>query len=101
MGKIFFLSLLLYFLILIQTGFLPQIGVPGYVSNIVLIFVIILNFLEENQKKNGLAAAFIGGFLLDVFSGNFFGFWILISLASAFFIKYFFKKHLWLSIRSK
>lgn len=65
MKKIIFVIFFLYFLILLQTGFLNFLKVtPNFVLLTVLILVIF-----EKQKNLGLISAFLGGFFLDIFSG--------------------------------
>jgi len=87
------LSIFLYILVLFQTSFLVYFDVSGYVLNFILIVVIFINLFESSQEKLGISSAFIGGFFLDIFSENFLGFWILILLATAIFIKFIFKKY--------
>ncbi|MDO8424547.1 MAG: rod shape-determining protein MreD [bacterium] len=83
----------LYLLALIQASFLPNFQFWGFAPNFVLALVVLINLFEGPQENVGVAAAFFGGFFLDIFSGRFFGFWIVILLASAIFIKYLFKKY--------
>ena len=70
-----------YILALLQSSFLVHFGILGYVLNFILIITIFINLFEESQKNLGIMSAFIGGFFLDIFSENFFGFWILTLLA--------------------
>jgi len=76
---------------------LVHFRVFGRVCNIVLLLVFFLNLLEPRKEKTGLISALIGGFFLDIFSSYFFGFYILISLVIAFFIKLVVKKYVRLS----
>lgn len=85
--NILIFSLFFYFLTLFQASFLVHFGLWGWVPNLILIFVALLNIFTPDAKL-GIGAAFIGGFFLDVFSDNFIGFWILILLAVALFIKF-------------
>ena len=82
-----------YVLALLQSSFLVHFGILGYVLNFILIITIFINLFEESQKNLGISAAFIGGFFLDIFSENFFGFWILTLLAMSLFIKFIFKRY--------
>ena len=91
--NIIFFILFFYLLILIQTSFLVHFKLFGIVFNIVLIAVIFINLFVPRLKLWGFAAAFIGGFFLDIFSNNFIGCYILICLAIALFIKFILKKH--------
>jgi rod shape-determining protein MreD len=70
--------------------------ISGFTPNLVLIVLILINLLEKPERKLGIAAAFLGGFYLDIFSlnlGLFFGFYTLISLLISFSIKYILKKY--------
>jgi rod shape-determining protein MreD len=95
-----------WFLVLAQASFLVHFnvfsGVLGFwTPNLVLIAVVLVNFFEKPEKNSGILAAFIGGFFLDVFSGNFFGFFTLISLGLAVFFKLILKNYLQLEFFSK
>jgi len=90
--KIFFLILILYLLTLLQTSFFHHFPL-GYLSNLVLIVVILINLFEIQKEKSGLFSAFFGGFFLDIFSENFIGFWVLILLAISIFIKFISKRY--------
>ena len=52
-----------------------------------------INLFEAQKGKLGLFGAFFGGFFLDIFSENFIGFWVLILLAIAVFIKFILRKY--------
>jgi len=99
MVKTFSIILFLYFLTLFQTSFFPHfqqfLPVPNFGGGVILVIItVILINLFQGQKENlGFFAAFFGGFFLDVFSEDFIGFWVLILLDTAFFIKYIFKKY--------
>ena len=90
--NIFILIPLFYFFILLQVSFLVHFSLWRWVPNLILISVILLNIFSFSIKL-GVGAALAGGFLLDVFSSNFIGFWILILLALAFLISFVFKKY--------
>ena len=92
MVKNFSLILLFYLLTLSQTSFFSHFSF-GYWLNLVLIAVVLINFFEAQKEKLGLFAAFFGGFFLDIFSENFIGFWILISLTLAGIIKFLLKQY--------
>lgn len=86
MLRTIFLIVFLYVLVLVQASW-------GFVPNFVLMSVVLINLLEKYRDESGIVAAFLGGFFLDIFSGRFFGFWIIITLAPAIFIKYFLKNY--------
>lgn len=85
--------LFLYFLVLIQTSFLAHFSIFGVVLNFVLITVIIINFFTDN-KWWLLSSALFAGFLLDIFSANFIGFYILILLGISIFIQLVLKNYI-------
>ncbi len=92
MKKIFILIIFFYILTLLQVSFFPHFSV-WYLLNFVLISVLLINFFESQEKKLGLLAAFLGGFFLDIFSQFFLGFWVIILLITAVFIKLVLRKY--------
>lgn len=102
--KTIFLILLFYFLILLQSSFLVHFSFKGIVPNLVLILAGLINVLEEKNKRTGIAAGFLAGFFLDIFSAGpvfFFGFYTLVSLALCFFIKLVLKAHVKVPVLKK
>ncbi len=105
--KILILIIFFYILTLFQISFLVHFNIldgrfVGWSPNLILIAVILLNLFENPQKNSGYFTAFIGGFFLDIFSGNFIGinfigFWILILLVISFSIKFILRKYVRLS----
>jgi len=97
MKKLILIFLGFYLLTLIQISFLIHFNFGWQLGSLpILIFVAFINFFESPSKKTGIYSALFAGFFLDIFSTtplNFFGFWILISIAIASFIKFIFKKH--------
>ena len=91
--KILISIIVFYFLVLIQTSFLVHFTIFDAVPNIVLILIIIWNFLEKRRNYLGITNALIGGFFLDVFSSHFIGFYVLILVGLAIFIKLIFKRY--------
>lgn len=92
------LTLFFYILALFQISFFVHFGIFKIIPNLIFIFIIIINLFEKPQNFFGFFSAFIGGFFLDVFSEgfvgiDFFGFYILISMAIAIFIKFVLKKY--------
>jgi rod shape-determining protein MreD len=75
--------LICYPLILLQTSFFVHF-LP---FNLMILLIILINLFEKQEKIIGWAVAFLGGFLLDIFSNNFVGFYVLIFLVAAFFLK--------------
>ena len=85
MKKIIFGTLFFYAISLVQTSFFSH--VIRFPVNFALLSVIIINLLEDRRENFGIYAAVLAGFFLDFFSARFFGYYILVSLALAFFIK--------------
>lgn len=90
--KIVIFTLFFYLLVLLQTSFFPHFF--KIFPNLILISIVFINFFEKIKNFSGIYFAFLGGFFLDIFSERFFGFWILISLILAIFIKFFIKKYI-------
>jgi len=93
MKEFLIILLIFYILVLFQTSFLIHFNIKGFIPNLILIAIILINFFEEKDKIAGIYAAFIGGFFLDIFSEKSFGLYILISIVMAIFIKYVIKRH--------
>ncbi len=94
--KIISLVIGFYILVLLQTSFFVHFEALGIVPNFILIALILINLLERPERKLGIAAGFLGGLFLDIFSinsGFFFGFYTLASLLISLFIKYILKKY--------
>lgn len=96
--KFFFIILLFYVLTLLQGSFFPYFGINGYVLNFVLILTILINLFENSEEKFGIFSALIGGFFLDIFSGNFIGFHILILVGLSLFIKFILRNYVSLPV---
>ena len=99
--KIAIIIIFFYALALLQTSFLVHFSINGMIPNLILISVILINIFESPEKKYGILSAFIGGFFLDVFSENIFGFKILILMGTACFIKLMLSKYVRLPIFKK
>jgi rod shape-determining protein MreD len=82
--------LLCYFLVMLQTSFL----VHFWTVNLIILAVVFVNIFEKQEKNLGLALAFAGGFLLDVFSSHFIGLYLSILLAAALFLKFILPKYI-------
>lgn len=93
--RILTITVFFYLLALLQTSLFTHFRIGGFIPNLILISVILINIFERPQKNTGLFAGFIGGFLLDIFSSNFIGFYTLILLAAAFLIKIIFRRYVW------
>lgn len=78
---------------------LAQVSWP--LPNLVLAAVLLINILEPSRGKIGLIAAISGAFFLDVFSGKFFGFWIITLVGVAIALKYLLKKYVNFELNAK
>lgn len=87
MLKLLLLVPLFFFLSVIQTSFLIHVTVFGVVINLVLITFILINLIGPTRMALGLPSAVIAGFFLDVFSGTFFGFWVIILIIASLIIE--------------
>ncbi len=76
---------LLYLLAMLQANFF--IHFFDCIPNFILIVVILINLFEKEENCFGIFTALVGGFYLDIFSGRFFGLYLLLSLFISFFIK--------------
>jgi len=84
--EIVFLIIILYCLVLLQTSFFTTF-------NLILISIILINIFESPESKIGLISALIGGFLLDIWSSQIFGFWTGLCLLTVVLIKFIIKKY--------
>jgi len=91
-GKAILLASFFYVLLIIQTSFLPRFF--SFVPNLILIAVVLANLFDGQASFFGFLASFFGGFFLDVFSVEFFGYYILICLLISIFVKFFLKKYI-------
>ncbi len=94
MRKVLLLVLSFYILVLLQTSFLVPFSIFGIVPNFIIIAVVLINFFEKPEKKLGIISGILGGIFLDIFSGNFLGFYTLILLIAAFFLKYILRSYI-------
>lgn len=81
------LTILFYFLTLLQTSFLVHFSIKGVVINLILIALFLINILEIPEKNIGVVAAGISGLFWDIFSEKFIGYHILILVLFALLIK--------------
>ncbi len=94
--KIIILILGFYFLTLFQSSFLVHFSIRGMVPNLVLIAVIIINLFTFKDFWFIFGSTVIGGFYLDVFSLNhfgFFGFYTLILIIISLFINFVLRRY--------
>ena len=90
-----------YILVLFQTSFLVHFSIfqRGLLTyGFILILIAFLNFFTPHNQWWGIGSAFAAGFFLDIFSGSFIGFHILILVGLAIFIKFILQKHVQIPI---
>ncbi|MEK7510199.1 MAG: hypothetical protein AAB567_01395 [Patescibacteria group bacterium] len=78
MKKILVVGILLCLFVAFQTSFLPLLFPKVGIVNLVMIAVLLMSILKISDFQMKIFGAFLGGFLLDVFSGTPLGFWVLI-----------------------
>jgi hypothetical protein len=93
--KLFIFAIIFYLLQIFQGSFLTHFF--SVIPNLILVFVFLINLWEKRENQFGIFLALMGGFILDVFSIFFFGFFIILLVGLAFFIKIIIKNFLELS----
>jgi rod shape-determining protein MreD len=78
---------------MLQTSFLVYFSIKGIILNLVLITVILINIFENPREMTGIFLAGFSGLFLDIFSERFFGFWIVVLLLTAVFLKFVLKEY--------
>jgi len=81
-----------YFLAIFQSAFLVHFGIFGFIANLIVLTVALINLFIPDSYF-GLFSAVIGGFFWDVFSSQFLGFHVLLLLLAAAFIQLILKKY--------
>ncbi len=83
--KIISIVFLLYLLAMLQASFFVHFF--DYIPNLILIVIVLVNLFEKEESYLGVFTALVGGFYLDIFSGRFFGLYLLLSFLISLFIK--------------
>lgn len=86
MIKFLILLLAFYFLAIFQVSFFSHFEIGGTLANLLLILVLIL-ILFAKSRDLALSGAFLAGLFFDFFSETFFGFYLLIFLILALFLR--------------
>lgn len=89
----------LYFLTLFQTSFLVHYQIVGYTLNLVLVFVLIWNLIEEWKSLKGVFISLAGGIFLDIFSDHIIGFNVLIMVLISLAVKIIIKRYVGFSFK--
>ncbi len=83
--------------IILQTSFLPHFyflaGRWFEWINFITLSIIAIALFEKRRRRFAWAAGAWGGFLLDIYSQRFFGFWMIALLAAVLAIKFLIKKY--------
>ncbi|MDD3399960.1 MAG: hypothetical protein PHF07_02905 [Candidatus Pacebacteria bacterium] len=90
--RIILLIAAFYFLAIFQSAFLVHFGIFGFIANLILLTVVLINLFIRDSYF-GLFSAVIGGFFWDVFSSQFLGFHVILLLLVAVFIQLILKKY--------
>ena len=92
--KILFLILFLYFVVLLESSFFVHFKIFDKIPSLILLIVFFWNIFEKPKDLTGIFFAFWGGFLWDIFSSHFIGFYTLMLLILAIFIKFVIRKYI-------
>lgn len=88
---------LLLLMAILQTSFLPHFAILGKGRfewiNLITLSVFVIALFEKRRRRFSWFAAVWGGFLLDIYSQRFFGFWIITFLTIILMIKFLIKKY--------
>ncbi len=90
--KTFLSSIIIFLAVILQITFLSKTTIFGVIPNLVLLLIICQSAIKGH--KEGFLWAFLGGFLLDLFSKVYFGIWTLSFLFIAYIISFIVKKFL-------
>ena len=95
-----FLAIIIFFyiLILFQASFLVHFDIFWSKFLIYGFILSLIAFLTLQNQYYSLIIAFIVGFFLDIFSGSFIGFHILILIGLVIFIKFILQKYVQIPI---
>ncbi len=91
------LFFLVTLLAVLQSSVFFFFPVWGVVPNYLILFVVLYLLLEKEKSNEGLFVAGISGFWFDVFSGSFFGIYIIGFLVLAYLFKLICKKYIGVS----
>ncbi len=89
----------LYFLTLFQTSFLVHYQIAGYTLNLVLVFIILWNLMEDWKSLRGIFLSLSGGLFLDIFSSHIIGFNVLILVLISLAVKVILKRYVGFSFK--
>lgn len=92
-GKIIFISFFLIFLLFFLNSFLFYPLFFNSTLFLFFLFAIFYNFLEKEDLHSGYFVAFFSGFLVDIYSNNFFGIYSFLFLITVYFLKKYLKKY--------
>lgn len=87
MRRILFTSLLFTLIAFLQTSFFPHFPAFGIIPSFFLLLFFFFLVLGRSDSVSWLFPALFGGFVLDMYSDSFIGFWPALLLAFGFFIQ--------------
>jgi len=76
-----------YFLVIFEETFFSYFRFFGTCLNLILIFISLAIFFEDERNKIGIITALISGIILDIFSSPYIGFFTAIFIILYFLIK--------------
>ncbi len=91
--KILISIIIIYFLALLETSFLIHLNIFKWIPNVILLYAVIFNIIEDPKKYGGVYVAIIAGFFLDIFSSGFIGYNIIVFLAISLLLKLIFNRY--------
>ncbi len=88
MKQTLFLIILFIILAFLQTSFLAHFTLQGFGIPLVLIGAVVLGMFIQTHLA-GFLGVFTGGFVLDIFSQHFFGYWVIIAVLVFYAVSFF------------
>jgi rod shape-determining protein MreD len=82
--KTLFLVIAMYYLFIFESSYLPFFTFFSFL----VLFVLVVNLLEEPQGRLGLISAFFFGLMLDIYSTHFIGLMALSFLLASLLLKF-------------
>lgn len=93
MAQIFLAVVISYILVLLQVSFLPGLGLASLEIYILPITILLVSLVGAKKSVWPTTIAATGGFFLDTFSQNFFGFHIILFFIIVIFVRFIFMQY--------
>lgn len=87
--KTLFLTVVIYFWFIFESSYFPFLTFVSFL----LLFVVLVNLLEEPQGRIGLFSAFLTGLLMDIYSSHFIGLYAISFLLFSLLLKFILSKY--------